>query len=272
MQHLTLEDLARLVDEAAEPHEAEHLRGCLVCRRELAELRSQTEALGALPDPEPTPAAWLALEARLRSDGLIRGAAPLPARGVRFHPVLRIAAALVLFLAGGVAGAALWRGGGAAPLASGPATLPASRAVASPSMAMPVVSPVESGAAEAAPAGVRLVGNGTGADNAAARPAGRRRAPLRVTRAEAQEAARELVRAQAAYLAALERYAAIADPASGNDAGTRMAALDRLVELTADGLERVPGDPVVNGYHLAAVSARDALRREMDKDARTTWF
>ena len=39
MQHLDLEAIARLVDEAPEPHEAEHLRGCLVCRRELAELR-----------------------------------------------------------------------------------------------------------------------------------------------------------------------------------------------------------------------------------------
>ncbi|HWK88442.1 MAG TPA: hypothetical protein VNP72_00555 [Longimicrobium sp.] len=268
MQHLTLEELARLVDEAAEPHEAEHLRGCLVCRRELAELRAQTEALGALPDPEPTAAAWLALEARLRSDGLIRGAVR---PRLIFNPALRIAAALVVFLMGSAAGATLWRRDPGAPLGSAPATLPAAHAAAGSSEAPAFVSPVESAAAS--PAGTRLVGNGTNpGGSAAARPAPRRRAPLRVTAAEAQDAARDLVRAQAAYLDALERYAAIADPASGNDAGTRLAALDRLVELTAAGLERVPGDPVINGYHLAAVSARDALRREMDKDARTTWF
>ena len=56
MQHLDLEQLARLVDEPAEPAEAEHLRGCLVCRRELAEMRAQTEALGSLEDPEVPPA------------------------------------------------------------------------------------------------------------------------------------------------------------------------------------------------------------------------
>ena len=54
MQHLDLETLARLVDEAPEPHEAEHLRGCLFCRRELAALREQhrivTAALSDAPE------------------------------------------------------------------------------------------------------------------------------------------------------------------------------------------------------------------------------
>jgi hypothetical protein len=71
---------------------------------------------------------------------------------------------------------------------------------------------------------------------------------------------------------ALQRVAAIADPASGNTPETRLAALEQLVSLTAQALERVPGDPVINGYHLAAVAERDALRREMDRDARTEWF
>ena len=55
MQHLTLEEVARLVDEAPEPAEAEHLRSCLVCRRELEELRRVTSELADLPDPEPAP-------------------------------------------------------------------------------------------------------------------------------------------------------------------------------------------------------------------------
>ena len=84
--------------------------------------------------------------------------------------------------------------------------------------------------------------------------------------------ARELLQAQAAYVGALQRYAAIADPNSGNPPETRLAALDRLVQLTAEALDRVPGDPVINGYHLAAVAERDAVRREMDRDASTEWF
>ncbi|HEX2190309.1 MAG TPA: hypothetical protein VHG51_15480, partial [Longimicrobiaceae bacterium] len=77
MQHLTLEAVARLVDEAPEPGEALHLRECLTCRRELAEMRAQTEALARLATPEPSPRAWTALEARLVEEGLLRtGRAP----------------------------------------------------------------------------------------------------------------------------------------------------------------------------------------------------
>jgi len=50
-----------------------------------------------------------------------------------------------------------------------------------------------------------------------------------------------------------------------------MAALERMISATRDALERNPGDPVINGYHLAAVRERDALRRQLaaaDKD----WF
>jgi hypothetical protein len=100
----------------------------------------------------------------------------------------------------------------------------------------------------------------------------RRTTPVRASRAQADQAALALVRAQAEYVAALQRVAAIADPASGNAPETRLAALDQLVRLTAQALERVPGDPVINGYHLAAVAERDALRREMNKDAQTAWF
>jgi hypothetical protein len=84
-------------------------------------------------------------------------------------------------------------------------------------------------------------------------------------------AERQLVDAEAGYVAALQRYAAIADPQSGNDDATRMAALDRLITSTRSALESAPDDPVVNGYHLAALRERDALRQQMagtDKN----WF
>lgn len=95
MQHLDLEQLARLVDEPAEPAEAEHLRGCLVCRRELGEMRAQTEALASLDDPQVPPALWVALEALLLEEKLIR--TPAKARPMGFSRVhLRIAASLAL--------------------------------------------------------------------------------------------------------------------------------------------------------------------------------
>ena len=185
------------------------------------------------------------------------------------RPLLRMAAALALFLLGGAAGAALWslrpvgqvavtepaRGepvvvhpSGTAPLlASGPADAP----VASEGVEV-------RGTPAASPSGARLAVNG-----AAARPA-----PVDPV---VQQAERELAEAEGAYLAALQRYAAIADPASGADPVTRLAALERMISTTRDALERSPGDPVINGYHLAAVRERDALSRQLaaaDRD----WF
>ena len=273
MQHLSCEALARLVDEPPLPHEAAHVRDCLVCRRELEEMREQTLALGALDDPELPPGAWAGLEAALRAEGLLSTAAstPAPSRAWAWtgeRPLLRLAASLALFLLGGAAGAALWSArpgeqvavtgttqgapvvvhpSGTAPLL---ATSPADVAVAADGGEM-------QGMTAASPSGARLASNG-----AAARPA---KDPS-VLRAE-----RELAEAEGAYLAALQRYAAIADPASGADPVTRMAALERMIATTREALERTPGDPVINGYHLAAVRERDALSRQLaaaDKD----WF
>ncbi|HEV7589368.1 MAG TPA: hypothetical protein VGO40_14725 [Longimicrobium sp.] len=271
MQHLSCEELARLVDEPPLPHEAAHVRDCLVCRRELDEMREQTIALGALDDPELPPGAWAGLEAALRAEGLLSTAAPARAWGgwVAGRPLLRMAASLALFVLGGAAGAALWShragervavtgttqgapvvvhpSGEVSMLASGPADVP--------------ITPVDGeqqGMQAPSPSGARLASNG------AAQPSPAERAS--VLRAE-----RELAEAEGAYLAALQRYAAIADPASGADPVTRMAALERMISTTRDALERTPGDPLINGYHLAAVRERDALSRQLagaDKD----WF
>jgi hypothetical protein len=276
MQHLDLEQLARLVDEPAEPAEGEHLRGCLVCRRELAEMRAQTEALASLEDPEVPPQLWAALEAQLLEEKLIR--TPARVRTLGFSRVhLRIAASLALFLTGGAAGAMFWRTPEARSIATlDPAPAEAPRATGSRPASLtsaPEVTYVTDAPARVDGNGARLAMNGGTTDPPAAQAvAPRRTAPRRATAAEAERAARELMVAQATYMAALQRLAAIADPASGNTPQTRLAALDRLVQLTAEALDRVPGDPVINGYHLAAVAERDAVRREMDKDASTEWF
>ncbi|MBW3571269.1 MAG: hypothetical protein KY467_09195 [Gemmatimonadetes bacterium] len=276
MQHLDLEQLARLVDEPAEPGEAEHLRGCLVCRRELAEMRAQTQALAAMDDPQVPPSLWAAVEARLLEEKLICAPAGVRVLGIsRVH--LRIAASLALFLMGGAAGALLWRTPGAPSVATlDPAPAQAPRTASRPAspISAPEVTYVMQTPAPVGGSGARLAMNQGPSDQTSTAHvvAPPRTAPRRATAAEADRAARDLMQAQAAYMGALQRLAAIADPASGNTPETRMAALDRLVQLTAQALDRVPGDPVINGYHLAAVAERDALRREMERDARTEWF
>lgn len=275
MQHLTLEDLARLVDEAPEPAEAAHLRDCLVCRREHAAMRAQTAALADLADLEPSPGAWRALEAALAEEGLMR---PAPARAFRVsHPLLRIAAALLLFATGAAAGLSLLRPGSKDQVAQAPVqpskdggrVLGVAQLPPASAESRVVDAPVEEEAAAPAaqPPVARLVAARAG-DATPATPRGR--APALTP--EARAAARELDEAEAAYVAALRKYAEIADPASGADPETRLSALQTLVETTGRALEKAPGDPVLNGYHLAVVDERDALRRQIDRATQSAWY
>ncbi len=198
MQHLSGEELARLVDEEPTAAEAVHLESCGLCRGELDVIRDETLTLGELPDFAGAPGGWEMLEARLAEEGLLRGARPA---ALSFLP--RIAAALLLFLAGGVTGA-LARGGGSGGTAAEPPT-----------------------ATTAVEAGVQL-----------------RAAELR-------------------YRMALSRYAELsgADPAA--DPVNRLAALEGIVLTTRAALKDSPADPVINGYHLAALGQRDALLRQI---------
>jgi len=306
MQHLSLEVLARLVDEPAEPCEAEHLGCCLVCRRELNALREQTAALSSLADPQPAPGAWESLETALLGEGLIRAAAPASASAPRrraWPPALRIAASIAIFALGAASGATLLRRSGPPPQAPrGIATLP--RPVAEPAAPLALTGPVPTApttptgsAARAADAPAVEAGtaaplvSGAPAHSAAARatppatlaavgaPArtapgsGPRLAVSRAPRPAADSpAARELAEAEAAYVAALRRYAELADPSSGADPVTRLAALEMLVETTRRALDRAPGDSILNGYHLAALDERDQLRRKFAVASQSTWF
>ena len=64
MHHLTLEELARLVDEAPTVDERAHLDCCERCASELDSLIVQTGMLGQLPDPVlPQPLHWRIREA-----------------------------------------------------------------------------------------------------------------------------------------------------------------------------------------------------------------
>ena len=212
MRHLNLESLARLVDEPASPAEAEHLAACVDCQEELKALCVQTRVLADLPEMDPPAGAWEDLEVRLRAERLVRTAPRAPWFAT---PGLRIAAGLLLFVLGGISGAAL-RGGNPAPLA------------VNEHVALPA-------------------------------------APL--------NAGQELRQAEAAYRAALARHAELVGvPESANPAA-RLATLETIVLTTQEALRQAPADPVINGYHLAAVSQRDATLRHY---ARATdeqpWF
>ena len=56
------------------------------------------------------------------------------------------------------------------------------------------------------------------------------------------------------------------------DPRARLAALERLVGATSAALERAPDDAVINGYHMAALRQRDALRRRLATDQQKNWF
>jgi hypothetical protein len=124
MEHLTIDTLARLVDEPARPEEADHLAGCEVCASELASLMEQTESLRALPEILPPRGDWEVLAARLRSDGLMKDPGLLRKLGFARTPGwMPAAAAVVLFLGGTAFGTVL-------PSASGESGLSAEATVA----------------------------------------------------------------------------------------------------------------------------------------------
>ena len=109
MEHLSLETLARLVDD-----EAEHLAVCARCARELVALREQTGALGGLPELMPPKGDWQVLEARLRSEGLVGSPGMFQKLGLARTPGwMRSAAAVVIFLTGTGVGAVVASGNAA---------------------------------------------------------------------------------------------------------------------------------------------------------------
>ncbi len=113
MEHLTIETLARLVDEPARPDEAKHLATCAACASELAALAAQTESLAALPEILPPKGDWEVLKAQLRSEGLVRDPGLFQRLGLTRTPAwMPAAAAIVIFLGGAGVGAALTSRGG----------------------------------------------------------------------------------------------------------------------------------------------------------------
>jgi hypothetical protein len=105
MSHLKLEELARCVEEEPTSFEAAHLASCSHCCGELEELKEMTRALARLPMHTPPRSQWPVLRSKMITEGLLRD---VPARSDSLRgTLLRIAAALTIFLAGGASGAVL---------------------------------------------------------------------------------------------------------------------------------------------------------------------
>lgn len=97
MEHLSLEQLARLVDERPTSEERAILDADPGLRRELDALRAQTGALKDLPAMVPPPDSWPELREKLVAEGLVRGRRGGPALWRKW---IQIAAGLVLFTGG----------------------------------------------------------------------------------------------------------------------------------------------------------------------------
>jgi hypothetical protein len=107
MQHLMIETIARLVDEAGTPEEMSHIEACDECRTELEAMRADFAALSNLPMIEPPPTEWPEIEAQLSAEGLIRRRTGTNRAGTT---MLRVAASIALFAIGTATGVAWTRG------------------------------------------------------------------------------------------------------------------------------------------------------------------
>lgn len=241
MSHLTLETLARLVDDAPDPTENGHLDICETCRTELEMLRADAAALRGLPDPKPPAAAWHALERQLEREGLLR----------RTHwttHALRMAAVLAIFALGGVAGALVVRQQQPRMIAQTPVTQQVPVQAAWPQVTGPVVNSDTPRSASV----LTTTPLATAAPAVTNRPA-----------ATAEEAVTRLRSAEAQYLAALARYSDFSARSDAIDPVARLAALESIIATTRAALAQAPADAVINGYHLTAVAQRDATLRQV---------
>jgi hypothetical protein len=245
MSHLNLETLARLLDDAPDPTEAGHLDICAQCRDELEAMRADAAALRGLPDPEPPIAAWLALEQTLQREGLMR-------KNPWATQLLRLAAVLVIFVLGSVAGALFVRQQMTRAVAT-------ATPVRNSNGGTLVRDPLQLDTQPSAPS--HVVATATPL-NAPPRPA-----------ANAEEAAARLRDAENAYVSALSRYSDFTTRAQDTgDPVARLAALESIVATTRAALGQAPADPIINGYHLTAVAQRDATLRQIAASKQQTWY
>lgn len=226
MERLTLEQLARLVDERPSPEEAARLERDPAAQRELEALRAQTAALKDLPAVMPPPAGWDELRARLRAARLIRR----PPRNLfATRRWLQAAAALIVFSAGTGFGMAVDRETGEG------------------------ASVVSGNEAEPAP-------GGTPTSALQARPSF---ASLEEARQAVQSAEQRWAASFAEYqrlLRAQNRVPAPVDPAA------RLATMDLIWAASQAAVEASPGDVFLNSLVVSAAAERAEAYRLASQD------
>lgn len=267
MSHLSMETIARLVDDDPDTAEAAHLSTCTECRSELEAMTADVQALAMLPDMDTAPDQWDALEQRLAAEGLIR----TRTHAIRSVPrMMQIAAALVLFVGGAMAGRMTAQQPAAPMTAAAPADAredaPAAPSTESPSLAAETATPRNGRIEPDLPpqpgprSSVSLASNG-GADT-----------PRAGSSPGSMEDAAEFLRAaEALYLEALTGYAEQASDLQPGDPVARLAALQSIIMTTQAALNETPTDPVINGYHLTALAQRDATLRQVALASSQQW-
>lgn len=267
MQHLTLEALARLVDEAPDAANAAHLAACGACRLELEALKDQSRALGALPDIEPAADTWPGLQARLRAEGLLQddGRPAGPATAGLTAPAAAPTSAVP-----GTVMAGLVTGDVAGARAAGTRRMWANGRVLRHAATIALF--LFGGAAGFTVRGLVEPASVSEAD----RPSGSRGTGMEaVAPSNAEEAARLVNAQKAEYVRALTRYAELAelpDPPATADPVARLAALESIVAATRAALGQAPADPIINGYHLTALAQREATLRHFAVAREDDWF
>jgi hypothetical protein len=277
MSHLSLETLARLVDETPSPVESAHLELCAACRGELEGMRTDATALAALPDIEPPVGSWGALEGRLAEEGLLSNRR----RRGQMAPLLRMAAGILLFVMGTGTGLFIASRGDAAPrdavVASaepGTAAHDTGRLVAQPPSGRPGAGELSGGQEQPAAPPVAA----PQPQPEAVAPEARRPVRLASTGAPAaaprtSEEALDFMRdAESRYLEALTHYAELTGAFDSGDPAARLAALEGIVLTTRAALGQAPADPIINGYHMTALAQREATLRQIAAASNNTWF
>lgn len=86
------------------------------------------------------------------------------------------------------------------------------------------------------------------------------------------EAATRLRAAESAYIAAMADYSRFSGTDQAVDPVSRLAALEGILLTTRAALKEAPADPVINGYHLAALGQRDAMLQQISVDTEEPWY
>lgn len=278
MEHLTLERLARLVDETPEAAEQDHLARCADCRRELAVLVEQTRDLSTLPvDRVPMDSGWTELEVVLLREGLLRpdsvstrnagsGSGAPSHRSAPFW--LRIAASFLLFVLGGAAG---W-GVRGITLPESPRTVVAAATVDSATIrAVSADDSREAPGSSGVAAEPTEPSSGGGAELPAPESSSAPGPPIHFISLPAsvnslEEAAQVVRTTEALYTDALVLYrdflgqsglVPVEDPVG------RYMALGNVLAITEEAVRSAPSDPFFNGLLINTVIERDAVERNL---------